>query len=179
MESGVIESLTDSKSSESWNFYYLFDNPSYFTTMASNSICAAANTSRIVVLPSIPELCDPNFLDILLPVPPNINSSVTATASHTNKKLQKNGVSEQTNSMMEALKSTAGRVFTENLAPAYRATDSPTLNAFSTLASYSTWSSIEDLLKASWADDPNLTLRLIWNIRSIHDGKGDKETFYR
>jgi hypothetical protein len=35
------------------------------------------------------------------------------------------------------------------------------------------------LLAKAWEEDPSLTLRIIWNTRSIHNGKGDKELFYR
>ncbi|KIJ09162.1 hypothetical protein PAXINDRAFT_87872 [Paxillus involutus ATCC 200175] len=35
------------------------------------------------------------------------------------------------------------------------------------------------MLENAWAEDPALTLRMIWSARSIHDGKGDKELFYR
>jgi len=38
---------------------------------------------------------------------------------------------------------------------------------------------IDALLAKLWAEDPALTLRVIWNTRSIHDGKGDKELFYK
>ena len=31
----------------------------------------------------------------------------------------------------------------------------------------------------AWAEDPDLTLKIIWNLRSIHDGKSEKEGFYR
>ncbi|KAI0262261.1 hypothetical protein BGY98DRAFT_1092197 [Russula aff. rugulosa BPL654] len=38
---------------------------------------------------------------------------------------------------------------------------------------------IDGVLAKAWAEDPALTLKIIWNTRSIHDGKGDKELFYR
>lgn len=38
---------------------------------------------------------------------------------------------------------------------------------------------IDSVLARAWAEDPALTLKIIWNTGSIHDGKGDKELFYR
>ncbi|KIJ06903.1 hypothetical protein PAXINDRAFT_51147, partial [Paxillus involutus ATCC 200175] len=35
------------------------------------------------------------------------------------------------------------------------------------------------MLENAWSEDPVLTVRIIWNARSIHDGKGDKELFDR
>ncbi|EEB97578.1 hypothetical protein MPER_03073, partial [Moniliophthora perniciosa FA553] len=35
------------------------------------------------------------------------------------------------------------------------------------------------VLPKPWEEDPALTFRLIWQLRSIHDGKSEKEAFYR
>lgn len=37
---------------------------------------------------------------------------------------------------------------------------------------------VHDLLNKSWSANPDLTLRLIFCLRSIHDGKSEKNTFY-
>lgn len=37
---------------------------------------------------------------------------------------------------------------------------------------------VHDLLNKSWRANPDLTLRLIFCLRSIHDGKSEKNTFY-
>ncbi|PPQ86401.1 hypothetical protein CVT25_003581, partial [Psilocybe cyanescens] len=37
---------------------------------------------------------------------------------------------------------------------------------------------LEQTLSNSWNEDPAWILRIIWNLRSIHDGKGEKEAFY-
>ncbi|KAF9453719.1 hypothetical protein P691DRAFT_799651 [Macrolepiota fuliginosa MF-IS2] len=68
--------------------------------------------------------------------------------------------------------------FTENLAPAFKSTGSATLDAFNGLNAWS-FEEVNQTLEKSWAEDSYLTLRIIWNIRSIHDGKGEKELFYR
>ena len=81
--------------------------------------------------------------------------------------------------MMDALKATAHRALTENWDPAYSSTLSATLDAFQSLRPGWFDINLGDTLKKAWAEDPELTLRIIWNSRSIHDGKSDKEVFYQ
>ncbi|KAG5653115.1 hypothetical protein H0H81_002182 [Sphagnurus paluster] len=129
----------------------------------------AAASRQTVTLPPIPELHDPNFLDVLLPVKetsPQKSESSTLIA----------GEDASKNLMMDALKGTAHQTLTQNLAPTYDSTGSPTLDAFQFLASEA---DVKKHLDPAWAEDPELTLRIIWNLRSIHDGKGNKEAFYR
>ncbi|EPS98363.1 hypothetical protein FOMPIDRAFT_41926 [Fomitopsis schrenkii] len=80
---------------------------------------------------------------------------------------------------MDALKATANRTFTENGAPAYSSTTSPLLDAFQELRPHVHGDNISPLLESAWKQDPELTLRIIWNARSIHDGKGEREVFYQ
>ena len=129
------------------------------------SIPAAASTSRVVTLPHIRELFDPNFLDVLLPHRPAPVTNV--------------GTPAPKNAFMDALKSVSHHKLTQNGAPAFSSTLSNTLDAFQGLSADMTAARIDALLTKSWAEDPALTLRIIWNTRSIHDGKGDKELFYR
>jgi len=130
---------------------------------------AAASTSRVVTLPHIRELFDPNSLDVLLPHRP-------APAPVTNVNV---GTPAPKNAFMAALKSVSHHKLTQNGAPAFSSTLSSTLDAFQSLSADMTAARIDALLAESWAEDPALTLRIIWNTRSIHDGKGDKELFYR
>ncbi|KAI0260691.1 hypothetical protein BC834DRAFT_973285 [Gloeopeniophorella convolvens] len=125
----------------------------------------AASTSQNVYLPYIPELFDPDFLDLLLPLRPTPDVKAVTP--------------EPQNAFMDALKSTAHRKFTENGAPAFSSTLSDTLDAFQALSPETPTENIHAMLDRAWKEDPGLTLRLIWNARSIHDGKGDKELFYR
>ncbi|KAF5374611.1 hypothetical protein D9615_008956 [Tricholomella constricta] len=135
------------------------------------STLAAAQSCQTVTLPEIPELYDPNFLDVLIP----------ARESSTRQSEPEPTLVAETprNSMMEALKRTTHKTLTQNLAPTYDSTLSPTLDAFQSLASAFTAVEFNKYLEDAWAEDPDLTLRIIWNIRSIHDGKGDKELFYK
>ncbi|KAJ7575979.1 hypothetical protein C8J56DRAFT_1017042 [Mycena floridula] len=125
-----------------------------------------ADTTQRFILPEIPELFDPNFLDVLLPKHPSEPDLPPAPIMPTNP-------------MMDALKAHANRTLTDNGAPAYQSTGSPTLDAFNGLSKYAKVEEIDRLLTAAWKQDPGLALRLIWNLRSIHDGKSDKEGFYR
>jgi Domain of unknown function (DUF2828) len=134
------------------------------------STSVAATTSQIVTLPHIPELFDSNFLDILLPPAPTVDADVVDANAN---------VPVPTNSFMTALKSVAHRKFTQNAAPAFGSTLCSTLDAFQSLSSQMAITRIHSVLTKAWKDDPALTLRIIWNTRSIHDGKGDKELFYK
>ena len=128
----------------------------------------ATCSSRSILLPSIPELFNPNFLDVLVPeqLPTGSEPQIQAQATPSNP-------------MIDALKSTSRQILTENMAPAYSGTDSATVNAFSGINRYTTRVELDAFLKNSWKEDANLTLRIIWNLRSIHDGKSEKEAFYR
>ncbi|KAF8173528.1 hypothetical protein K438DRAFT_2051129 [Mycena galopus ATCC 62051] len=83
------------------------------------------------------------------------------------------------NPMMDALRQFSHRTRTENDAPAFNSTLSPTLDAFNQLTHFSLGSKVGDLLDKAWAEDSELTLKIIWNLRSIHEGKAEKEAFYR
>ncbi|TFK50776.1 hypothetical protein OE88DRAFT_1659837 [Heliocybe sulcata] len=127
---------------------------------------AAVATSQTVTLPFIEELYNPNFLDVLLPA-----SQKPAPVAR--------AVETPGNPMIDALKSTTNHTLTWNDSPAFNSTGSATLNAFQSLTSYASWDTIDSALTKAWKEDPGVTLRLIWNTRSIHDGKGEKELFYQ
>jgi len=131
-----------------------------------SSTLAAAASSQNVTVPDIPELYDPNFLDVLIPAEPVTESKKASSSAPKNP-------------MIDALRATANQTFTENFAPAYSSTYSPTLDAFQFLKDHVSVPKFNAYLKSAWDEDPALTLRIIWNLRSIHDGKGDRETFYR
>ncbi|KAJ7821900.1 hypothetical protein B0H14DRAFT_2371069 [Mycena olivaceomarginata] len=80
---------------------------------------------------------------------------------------------------MDALRQFSHRTRTENNAPAYDSTLSATLDAFHKLTYFSWGPSVGELLDKAWAENPHLTLKIVWNLRSIHDGKAEKEAFYR
>src|SRR5712691_7781743 len=129
------------------------------------SIPAATSTSRVVTLPHIRELFDPNFLDVLLPGRPAPLTNVGSPAPK--------------NPFMDALKSVSHHKLTQNGAPAFSSTLSSMLDAFQSSSADMAAARIDALLTKSWAEDPAVTLRVIWKMRSIHDGKGNKELFYR
>ncbi|KAF8583509.1 hypothetical protein K439DRAFT_1348407 [Ramaria rubella] len=80
---------------------------------------------------------------------------------------------------MDALKTTQNRTTTTNDADAYKSTLSCSLDAFSSLGQNMDSRDIPGLLTDSWKSDPTVTLRIIWNLRSIHEGKSARESFYR
>ena len=129
---------------------------------------AAASTSQIVTLPDIPELFNPNYLDVLLPPRPALSTDASNIGAPVPK-----------SAFMDALKSVAHHKVTENGAPAFSSTLSGTLDAFQSLSVDMDALTIDGVLAKAWAEDPAVTLKIIWNTRSIHDGKGDKELFYR
>jgi hypothetical protein len=137
--------------------------------MASSSSSRAA-TSQNVTLPFIPELHNPDFLDILLPASAVVDGSATLIILHAD--------AGHRNTLMDALRGTANRMQTDNGADAYSSTLNPHLDAFQALAPESKYRKLPELLEAAWAEDAELTLRAIWHARSIHDGKGDKASFY-
>lgn len=128
---------------------------------------AATPSAQTIVLPDIPELYEDNFLDILLPVEGKLTVDGRATTTPA-----------AANPVIEALIENSRRTFTENGAPAYNSTNSAVLDAFHHLSEYTPSSIFPEFLPKSWIEDPELTLRLIWTLRSIPDGKGLKETFY-
>ncbi|RYP89927.1 hypothetical protein DL770_003948 [Monosporascus sp. CRB-9-2] len=71
------------------------------------------------------------------------------------------------------------KMFTENGDLANRSTGNPVLDLFSSLEKVISGPHLFELLNASWADDPLMTLKVIFNARSIHLGKAEKVTFYR
>jgi hypothetical protein len=133
--------------------------------LSTMSVPGQASTCQIVTLPHIPELFDSNFLDVLLP--PRTTSAA------------KVDIPQPENAFMNALNSVAHRKYTENGSPAFKSTQSPTLDAFYNLYPEITKEHINIVLSKAWEEDSNLALRIIWNTRSIHDGKGDKELFYK
>ncbi|KAJ7058183.1 hypothetical protein C8F01DRAFT_990941 [Mycena amicta] len=79
---------------------------------------------------------------------------------------------------MDALSTVSHRTLTDNGASAYNSTLSPTLDAFHKLTRHSSATQIHQLLNEAWAEDPETALKIIWNLRSIHEGKSEKEAFY-
>ncbi|KAG6848310.1 hypothetical protein H0H93_001335 [Arthromyces matolae] len=142
------------------------------------STAAAAACRQNVTLPNIPELYDPQFLDILLPLEQSTSQSQRSSSDSETTPAPASAHEESTNAMVEALKTTADQTLTENLAPTYSSTGSATLDAFQMLSSAWDISDFDHYLKKSWDEDPELTLRIIWNIRSIHDGRSDQRGFY-
>ncbi|KAF9515200.1 hypothetical protein BS47DRAFT_1342097 [Hydnum rufescens UP504] len=121
----------------------------FYATSTDISNTSEAKSSHISSLPSIPELFNPGFLDAILPPSPPRCSD-----------------------------DFGNRTVTLNDSPAYISTLSPTLDLFS-VGPNANGTELHSLLEKSWASSPDLTLRLIFSLRSIHEGKAEKDTFYK
>ncbi|KAL1722471.1 hypothetical protein EV715DRAFT_270459 [Schizophyllum commune] len=80
---------------------------------------------------------------------------------------------------MDALRESANFTRTANGAPTLASTNDAVLDAYYYIDKYASAADIARLLEAAWAVDPARTLRVIWYTRSIHNGKGEREAFYR
>jgi len=68
---------------------------------------------------------------------------------------------------------------TTNNMPAHASTLTPTLDLFNDLQSDISPAKLHDLLTQSWNMDPLETLKIVFQCRSIHLGKGEKDNFYK
>ncbi|KAI9890599.1 MAG: hypothetical protein M1814_003797 [Vezdaea aestivalis] len=71
------------------------------------------------------------------------------------------------------------KMFTDNKGIAYRSTKSALLDLFVELEQAITGPRLRDLLEGAWQESPLDTIKIIFNARSIHIGKAEKESFYR
>ncbi|RMY22466.1 hypothetical protein D0867_02700 [Hortaea werneckii] len=72
-----------------------------------------------------------------------------------------------------------GKMRTENDDVAYRESGSVLVDAFFELEDVISGHRLRTVLENAWAEDPDATLRIIWNARSIHLGKASRNSFYR
>ncbi|OWZ44540.1 hypothetical protein C351_02670 [Cryptococcus neoformans c8] len=79
---------------------------------------------------------------------------------------------------IEALKNIPD-ILTEKGALAHKTTDSPLVDLFFDLAPGIASDQLYKLLEAAWTEDSLATLKIIFHSRSIHEGKGFKDGFYR
>lgn len=68
---------------------------------------------------------------------------------------------------------------TENLDIAYRSTTDPLLDLFTELEDVVSGPRLLELLEGAWKANAEMTLKIIFNARSIHLGKASRQTFYR
>ena len=70
------------------------------------------------------------------------------------------------------------RMLTENNDLAYQSTTDDLVDLMAELEDVITGPRLNDLLNSAWRADPLMTLKLIFNARSIHLGKSSRKTFY-
>ncbi|KAG9078898.1 hypothetical protein FS749_009042 [Ceratobasidium sp. UAMH 11750] len=139
-----------------------------------------SSTRHNVTVPCGTEVVKPaaQLLEQLLPAKKTPTAVDTA---HLFKQLfsaKKNPTISPGSAFATALKRTQNQARTQNNAKAYHSTESATLDAFSGLNANSSAQDIHKQLAASWHESPELTLRIIWNMRSIHEGHSNKTGFY-
>ncbi|KAI0010069.1 hypothetical protein F4779DRAFT_579182 [Xylariaceae sp. FL0662B] len=71
------------------------------------------------------------------------------------------------------------KMLTENQDIAYRSTQNALLDLFTELEMVISGPRLLELLDSAWKIDPLMTLKIIFNARSIHLGKASRATFYR
>lgn len=71
------------------------------------------------------------------------------------------------------------KMLTENGDVAYRSTNNPLVDLFTELEEVVSGPRLRELLNAAWENDPLATLKIVFNARSIHLGKGSRSAFYR
>ena len=86
------------------------------------------------------------------------------------------GVATQDESTMEY---PDNKMLTENRGIAYRSTNSALLDLFTELERSISGARLRELLDHSWRESPMDMMKIILNTRSIHLGKGERESFYR
>ncbi|KAG8856229.1 hypothetical protein FRB96_006541 [Tulasnella sp. 330] len=134
--------------------------------LTSKPTHSPSESSQNVTIPHLPELFSTESLDKLM--------TKIASGPVSTKKV----ADQATHPFATAMKEAVNLTRTDNMAPAFVSTESKTLDAFSTLDPNVKKGEIHSLLRESWAEDPETTLRIIWNLRSIHDGKAAKTAFY-
>lgn len=74
---------------------------------------------------------------------------------------------------------TENKMLTENAGVAYRSTTNALVDLFAELEDVVSGPRLLELLNAAWECDPLVTLKIVFNSRSIHLGKSSRQTFYR
>lgn len=72
-----------------------------------------------------------------------------------------------------------GKMLTENADVAYATSGNALVDAFQELEEVISGERLTEILDRAWAAEPEATLKIIWNARSIHLGKSSRTSFYR
>ncbi|KAE8538801.1 hypothetical protein D1P53_005166 [Cryptococcus gattii VGV] len=115
----------------------------------------------------------------LLNLPPNqAIDQLIPTRSQSNFTQSAEVPGTSSHPFIEALKKIPDTL-TEKGALAHKTTDSPLVDLFFDLAPGIESDRLYKLLEAAWTEDSLATLKIIFHSRSIHEGKGFKDGFYR
>ncbi|TLD25158.1 hypothetical protein PspLS_05897 [Pyricularia sp. CBS 133598] len=86
---------------------------------------------------------------------------------------------EQSESEDESVVDMENKMLTENSDVAYRSTKNALVDLFAELEDVVSGPRLIELLNLAWDCDPDVTLKIMFNARSIHLGKSSRHTFYR
>jgi len=144
-----------------------------------------------VTIPYLPELYQPTsqLLDLLFPhtVPSELDAARATGKAKAIEQAKKEGKqvyvptleTPVVNPFMRSLTDFANQTQTTNGAGAFRSTQSAVLDSFASLNQSTKPEDFDRMLTRSWKSSPELTLRVIWNLRSVHEGKSARLPFYR
>ena len=80
---------------------------------------------------------------------------------------------------LEASLAKENKMLGQNLDVAFKSTNSALLDLFTELEKAIANDRLKSLLDLAWKEDALATLKIVWNARSIHLGKGEQESFYK
>ena len=161
--------------------------------MAEHSLL---NTTFPVNLPELPELWlnkaefDERIKELVqptrLPVRPKVEEQQTQSTVSTAAIATQDGNESPFMTGLLADKATVpsfddrdGKMLTENADVAYKDSGSVLVDLFFELEEVISASRLKTVLENSWKADPDSTLKIMWNARSIHLGKSSRIVFYR
>ncbi|KAI9248204.1 hypothetical protein BDA99DRAFT_525105, partial [Phascolomyces articulosus] len=85
---------------------------------------------------------------------------------------------DKDNKFMNALQRIGNIQKTANNANALKSTEDACLDLYYQAGVSNDTKHVHQLLEKSWAQDPEVTLHIIWHVRSLHRGKGENNKFY-
>lgn len=103
-----------------------------------------------------------------------------SSASEPSQKLTfMDALAAATPTLKHAVALPVNKMYTENMGITNESTSSPLLDLFAELEKTVEGKRLQKLLESAWKEDPLATLKIVWNARSIHLGKGEQDSFYR
>ncbi|MCJ1309646.1 hypothetical protein MMC25_003306 [Agyrium rufum] len=162
---------------------YLFTRQSDFDTYVCNLLLKAPSVSGLTIKDENSEMLDGDFemifdegsAESILDVKPT-DAAASYDADLPGSRFMQ-ALRDARSSEPEALPD--NRMLSEKGGVGHTSTESALLDLFVELEKTIESERLKAALAAAWKEDALTTLKIIWNARSIHLGKGERETFYR